>query len=407
MVDLSIIIPVYNVEQYLEKCLDSVRQVTEVKTQIICIDDMSTDSSGDILKKYAQDVNIEIYRNTKNLGLASARNLGLHYAKGDYIMFVDSDDMIRPDKIEDFLEIMKSEALDLLYFDVEEFPDEEFVYSINNKRKRINNYPRGTGAEIFDLLVKNEEMFGCVWDGIYSRKFLYNNNLQFINGILHEDIPFTFKAILNAQKVAVVNEVGYYYRQRNCSILHQSNYLKRVHGLIVGYSHMLITWNIVSEIIDISKIENSINIYINSVVSMIESNLGKVDKSNCMRDALVNNFVTNFKFHQNRKFDLAFSREGLNELSKCKRIALYGAGNIAREIIPYLEEKGYNISKIFVTTIENNSTEIKGIPVIEYRRESGDTIEAIVIAVSSRFQKAILDRLIDLNYRGKIITLLL
>lgn len=405
MIDLSIVIPVYNVEEYLEICLNSVLEIKNIKTQIICVNDASTDNSNDILNEYKNKSIIEIYSNVKNSGLAYTRNVGLQHAEGKYVMFVDSDDFIQSDIVANFIKKMDLENLDLLYFDVEEFGEAEVYNVISNNRKRKNSYPIGTGLSIFDLMVKSGEMFGCVWDGIYKREYILKKNLSFIDGILHEDIPFTFKALLAAERVAVVNEVGYYYRQRKSSILHQQNFIERAHGLIVGYSHMIITWNFISEKIDLSKIDNSINQYLNSVVSMIESNLKKVGEDAYCDDCIVNNFMNNFHFNKYRKIEAAVGSEMLLEMRKFKAIALYGAGKIAMDLLPFLKEKGFCVTKIFVTDIRDNKADINGTPIIEYCQEIGDEYDAIVVAVSNCLRQSIVERLLNLGYQGRIITL--
>lgn len=400
MVELTIIVPVFNVEKYLEECLNDIVQIKDISMQIICINDASSDSSDFILQKYREQYKIEIYNNEQNKGLAYTRNVGLQHAIGKYVMFVDSDDKVCSSTIGSFIEKMKSDELDLLYFDVEEFGD--CNDDTKNRRKRQHAYPIETGLDIFDLMVKNGEMFGCVWDAVYSKEFLSKINLHFINGILHEDIPFTFTALLNALKVGVMLDTGYYYRQRNGSILHQRNYLQRAKGLLVGYAQMLCAWNEISSKVDISKYESSINCYLNSVVSMIETNYLKSGSCDAM-DAIVKNFMTNFKIDSNRKLREIIGNKKLDEMRNCKRIAMYGAGKIAKKLLTFLNSEGVTISDIFVTDINDNQDTINGISVIEYRQEYGIACDAIVVAVSEQFQNSIVNRLIELNYQGKII----
>ncbi|NLK38015.1 MAG: glycosyltransferase [Epulopiscium sp.] len=404
MIDLTIIIPVYNVEDYLEECLDSVVQISDVSMQVICIDDCSTDSSYYILQRYREQYPIEIYVNEQNRGLAYTRNVGLQYAIGRYVMFVDSDDYINPSVISSFIKKMKSDELDLLYFDVEEFINGNRNIEVITKRKRKYSYPIKCGLDIFDLMVKKGEMFGCVWDGMYRKEFLSKHNLQFLDGILHEDIPFTFAALLNASKVGVMLETGYYYRQRSGSILHQPNYLKRARGLIIGYAQMICTWNYISTKMDLSEYESSINRYLDSIVSMIETNYLEGCSGDC-EDAIVNHFMTNFRINTYRKLKEIVGSGLLQEMEKYKRVSLYGAGNIAKKVLPFLASEGIEVSAIFVTDIENNPNTMNGIPVLQYETKYGNEYDAIVVAVSQQLQKAIVDRLLELNYQGKIITL--
>ena len=118
MVKVSIIIPVYNVEKYLEDCLKSVINQSLKDIEIICVNDGSTDRSFDILNKYAvMDNRITVINNSKNYGLSYSRNQGIQYSHGEYIYFLDSDDMITQEAMEELYNISKQDALDAVFFD--------------------------------------------------------------------------------------------------------------------------------------------------------------------------------------------------------------------------------------------------------------------------------------------------
>lgn len=403
MIDLSIIIPVFNVEGYLEECLNSVLQIDDVNTQVICVEDMSTDDSRKILFSYKNRENVEIYLNEKNSGLAYARNKGLTYIKGKYVMFVDSDDRVNAEVIGDFVNQMKEERLDILYFDVEEFNDGDITGGVADKRKRKKQYAVAAGAEIFDKMVRNDEMFGCVCGGIFNASFLSDYGLGFINGTLHEDIPFTFRALLNAERVNVVNRTGYFYRQRNDSILHQHNYARRAQGLLLDYSQMLIDWKTVSEKKCIDFAESSIVKYIDSVVSMMESNLTKSRMSIRFGDPIINDFLSNFQINKYRKFEREIAVDLMKALEGVDALAIYGAGKIAEEVVGFLKSKGVNISIIFVSSIKGNKESVGDIPVVEYNAAKGNAYDAILLGVSMNTQCTIADYLTETGYAGKII----
>lgn len=404
MVDVSIIVPIFNVEKYLETCLDSMLCINKLNIQIICIDDCSTDNSRDILLKYNRYNNVEIYYNSVNRGLAYTRNVGIEHAIGKYIMFVDSDDYVNAESIEKLIEQMEAYNLDLLYFDVEEFNDGQEKIALRDRRKRKHIYDITTGIELFDELVKNEEMFGCVWNGVYNRAFLEKLSLKFIEGILHEDIPYTFAALMNAERALVVPITGYYYRQRNGSILHQPNYLERIHGLIIGYTNMIFIWHSVQVCKPISNYESSISKYLNSIVSMIESDFQKCRKS-IENDAIVKNFMTNFDINKDRELEGVLDISIIKQLTHYNRIAIYGAGNKAKKIVPYLLGKGVPICNIFVTVAKDNKKVLEGINIIEFQKEAGDECEAIIVAVSKPLQQSIVDTLNEKGYGGEIILL--
>ena len=125
--DISIIVPVYNVASYLEDCLESVLQQNFQNCEIICINDASTDNSDLILQRYAlKYTQIKVVTHTQNQGLSAARNTGLKYAKGKYVWFVDSDDMIMPNALKELYYIIEKENIDIVYFDMIRIKEDDY-----------------------------------------------------------------------------------------------------------------------------------------------------------------------------------------------------------------------------------------------------------------------------------------
>lgn len=224
----SIIIPVYNVEQYLTKCLDSVvNQTYNDEYEVICVNDGSTDSSLAILEEYAEKYGIIKIINQENRGLSEARNTGLRQAKGKYIWFVDSDDWIEDD------------ALNILH---KKINDEDIVCF--NGRRYFEDGRTETpdeGIEISDLsgweyynkyaLQHRKFHFVCVVLRVYKRDFLLENNLFFEPGIYHEDNLFTPIALYYAIKIKSIPDTLYQYRIRKNSITQNINF-KRITDII-------------------------------------------------------------------------------------------------------------------------------------------------------------------------------
>lgn len=215
----SIIIPVYNVKQYLHDCLNSVLNQRFLNYEVICINDGSTDGSSLILDEYAAKYsNISII-NQENKGLSAARNAGIRAAKGDYIFFLDSDDWIEPDTLKILAEKQKGE--DLLCFNgrrcfedgTTETPDTGIVED------------RLTGWEYYNkyALVSRKFHFVCTVLRLYRREYLLKNNLLFEEGIYHEDNLFTPLACYFAKSVKVIPDILYVYRIREGSITQTAN----------------------------------------------------------------------------------------------------------------------------------------------------------------------------------------
>lgn len=402
MIDLSIIVPVYNVEEYLEECLKSIISIKDVKTQIICIDDCSTDSSSAILNKYDNYNNIEIVKNKNNIGLASSRNEGLKRADGQFVLFVDSDDFINPDSIKNIVNKAIEDSLDVLYFDVEEFGNLEGTDT--NRRKRKYRYETSDGVTILDHMIRNKEMFGSVWSALYRKSFLCEGNIKFIDGILHEDIPYTFEVLNQAKRVSVVNELGYFYRQHEKSILHQNNYLSRATGLIVGYSRLVCIWNETMQKNQAILPIPSIDKYLASILSMIHSNIRKSGVSDYEGYPIVNHFVNNLKINEYAKYNTVFDDYLLREIRLYNSIAMYGAGNIANELLQYFEFKKIKISKLFVTR-KNSQNRLLYADIEAYTPEKAERYDAIILAVSKQYEDEIFNYLIDSKYQGKVFRL--
>ena len=211
---LSVIIPVYNVENYLNECLDSVTSQTLKEMEIICIDDGSTDNSPYILKEYQKkDSRIKIITK-ENGGQATARNLGIKEAQGEYIAFVDSDDFIEPTMFEKLYTKAKDYNLDITMCKIATY---------NNQTKEIKDnvwyYMLGVfrdfEKDIFSH--KDTKEFTCniavtPYNKIYKTTLLKENNILFPEGLIFEDEKFFYDTYLRAKRVSIVDEFLYYYR---------------------------------------------------------------------------------------------------------------------------------------------------------------------------------------------------
>lgn len=210
---VSVIIPVYNVENYLRQALDSVINQTLKDIEIICINDGSTDGSLQILQEYAQkDNRIKIHIQTENQGQGVARNVALDMATGEYIMFLDPDDWLRPDACELAYNQAKNNGDDIVFFNYNQYKESETTIVIKKSQhlKGIQNDEQGS------YCLKDVEnlkfMAATVWAQIYNREFINRINARFSETRTCEDNPFYFNAIANAQTVSIIPEELYYYR---------------------------------------------------------------------------------------------------------------------------------------------------------------------------------------------------
>lgn len=212
MVSLSIIIPVYNVEKYLEQCLDSVLVDNGFTGQVICVNDGSTDGSGEILEEYAKKYpNVEVYAQ-ENQGQSVARNIGLDKATGDYVLFLDSDDYYTPDAITYISQLVDSnQDVDYFYTDCAQIVGSKQYYELVNKEPIKMSLVEYYDYEHIHLGANPK---GCVWVGIYKRDFIERNHLRMLPGCRYEDELFVFQVFLQEGICMAVHVERPYYCYR-------------------------------------------------------------------------------------------------------------------------------------------------------------------------------------------------
>lgn len=201
----SIIVPIYNVEKYLKRCIDSLINQTYKNIEIILVDDGSTDDCPQICDNYAvKDNRIKVIHK-KNGGLSEARNFGLEKATGEYIFFIDSDDWLNTKTVEQFeFFLEKDSAIDIAIGNL--INEDGTIYSI------IPNAEIGKVYNGEDYFVKfNNSIIPCAVAPAYRREFLLENNLKFMIGVYHEDNDFTPRAYIQAKKI-IYTGINFYVR---------------------------------------------------------------------------------------------------------------------------------------------------------------------------------------------------
>jgi len=224
---ISLIIPVYNVEQYLRDCLNSVVAQTNSDCEVICVNDGSTDGSWTILKEFQNRYNQITVITQQNKGLSGARNAGILAAKGDYLFFLDSDDWIEPNTLEILAQKQRGE--DLVCFNGRRVFEDGSTEEPDNEIEELNL----NGWEYYCkyALVRRKFHFVCSVLRLYRREYLLKNKLFFEEGIYHEDNLFTPLACYYAQTVKVIPDCLYVYRIRKGSITQSVN-VQRLYDMI-------------------------------------------------------------------------------------------------------------------------------------------------------------------------------
>lgn len=219
---ISLIIPVYNVEKYIKKALDSVVNQTMKNIQVIIVNDGSTDNSINIVEDFARKNSNFTIINQDNKGLAAARNAGLKIAKGKYIAFMDSDDYIEPNFLECLYKLAKDNDADISCCN----------YNIYLPNINANIYmPIATSngvykkEEALNKLIRDITLHHFSWNKLYKRELFNNHRIEFYN-MCFEDISTSPRLFYNANKIAITSKAPYHYTMRKGSILNTMNVCK-------------------------------------------------------------------------------------------------------------------------------------------------------------------------------------
>lgn len=213
-IKLSIIVPVYNVEKYLKRCILSIinQDISKDCYEIILINDGSTDSSGEIARSLtSQNDNIRLIEQ-ENRGLSGARNTGLDMARGAYVMFVDSDDTLLPNVVSKILNTAENNNLDvcayrIIYFDAEGNKHNGSIQPFDPHKIYDGRYALTHGADI-----------GAVWINLYSREMLEKYQLRFLDKIYHQDVDFNLRMYAYVDRIMFTDIIGYCYCYNDTAI---------------------------------------------------------------------------------------------------------------------------------------------------------------------------------------------
>lgn len=206
---VSVIVPVYNVEEYLEKCLNSLVQQTLQDMEILVVDDGSKDRSSEIARRFEQAYPEKVKIFTKeNGGLSSARNLAMEHARGEYLGFVDSDDWVDLNMYQEMYDTAIREGADIVVCDVDKhFPTHVVHYTAQPPEEWFKGAP-------------------AVWSKLYKRSMVGTD--RFLPGRWYEDLEFTTKQFMKTDRIAVNHGVSYHYFSRESSIMQNNNSLKNL-----------------------------------------------------------------------------------------------------------------------------------------------------------------------------------
>ena len=224
---VSIIMAVYNGQKYIENSIKAIYRSDYQNYEVICIDDGSTDDSHAICHKYNMRYKNFKYYRQKNHGLAYSRNLGVKLAKGEYITFVDADDLISPHMITYLMQTIERYQADISYVELQTFLREvEIGKTFQKGKERVCNTEEALNKYF-------EKKWGNVCGGMFARKLFYN--VKFPRGLIYEDNVAKLQLLINASVIVLTNNPLYYYRKTNNSITTKKVSFKNLDILSIGY----------------------------------------------------------------------------------------------------------------------------------------------------------------------------
>lgn len=300
MPDISIIVPIYNAENYLDKCIESLLNQTKKEIEIILINDGSTDNSEKIIKSY-KDKRIKYFKN-ENQGIGKTRNFGIEKAKGKYLMFVDSDDYIDKNMAKLMFDKAFSNSLDMVVCD--------YYKVINNENieEKLPSFKPTTLKNSPNLLY---DINLSPWNKIYKTSLVKDNNIRFIEDLKYEDAPFVIETLDKANKIGKVNKCLNYY-------------------VIHGNSETTVRDK---RVFDILKIVDKIRKYFKGKDYIKES----LDK---LTVRIITNYTIQQRVQKDKKIGMQFIEEGFKYLNQ--------------EVSDYKNNKYYQSRGILKRTIEKN-----------------------------------------------------
>lgn len=214
MVEISVVIPIYNVEDYLEECLDSIVNQTFKDIEIICVNDGSKDNSLEILKQYAKKDKRIMVIDQENGGHAVATNRGMDKAKGKYLFLMDSDDRLKLDALEKTYKSAEEKKVDFVLFQAINHDDEkdEFYEAENYSMNEVADFVGDNVFSFEDIGELSLKIAVTPWTKLYNREFIVNSGIRFPEGLIFEDNIFFWEVLLQAKRIYFLREHLFYRR---------------------------------------------------------------------------------------------------------------------------------------------------------------------------------------------------
>ncbi len=384
MVKVSVIIPVFNAERFLRDCLESLIHQTLQDIEIICIDDKSSDTSLGILYDFQKkDNRIKIICNEINLGAAESRNKGLSAAAGRYIQFVDADDYLELDALQNLYQISEYYHTDMCYLGMK--------FDVTQNRKNevlqdsiVGKYPGVfKGRELLKCFTENKEFFLYLWSVFYRSAFIKENGLYYKKLIIGEGGNFILRALCLAERAVVCKEQYYHYRVNAYSVTHREDAKRELLlGQVVQYADVLQYFSMYEK-------AEELGMFLTNLYKKIAGGIQSL--SNQDKKEIEIRLETSYEKHvfamlqqKNDIYRIKFCDDILNKIRGKKTVIIYGAGYASKEVIEELQQNGIEIIGFAVTKRKKGQTALYGHHIYEIEELQLYCNEAIVLVAANR-----------------------
>lgn len=402
MIKVSVIIPVYNVELYLPECLSSIFSQSMTDFEVICVDDASTDTSAEILKKFEKENPscMHTIRCDKNKGQANARNIGLKRSVGKYIYFMDADDMLKNNALQRLCALMQQNDVELICFDADviyESIDANRAGSYNGQRK-FTCPSIVTGKEFFLQSIKSDDWQRSVWRQFWLHEYLEKNHLKFWDDSSpHEDGLFSLRAIWGVKRLLCIADKLYTYRRRNHLIMTSGFTTKRFMSRFIVYvEELLFLRN--QAIQPNAELMEAIQYFLEEEQRRVNGYWKRTFSNDGQLPICYFNDVVYQSFYKDMYANLCSNLMQLDKfLDSHSEICLYGTGRMSELFYRYLELKKcvsklslYIVSDVSYMSIRTRH-QIPLIDIDEYQNKYLDKF--IFVAVGEQYHQAIKNEL--------------
>lgn len=345
----TVVVPIYNKAKYVVRCLESLREQSLTEFEIICIDDGSTDSSNQLVREcMVKDERIILLENEENRGVSYSRNCAISNARGEYIFFLDADDYLHPQTLEQYYNEINAVDADMLFFNFVIQKESMYRQSCDEGIRGI--YPRiYNGQELLEEFARNNEFFLYACMVAYKKKFVWQNKLRFDSLICGEGGDFILSALCLAEKVIVSQYKGYVYCLNDDSVNTATDIVtEALYGQVVQYVHMMQKASESSHPEHICTFLDWYKIKIKAATLNLSDKMASSIKLRLPNDYFRHVWSLLSDIGEDTG-EVLFSDEDMEVLKKEKAVLIYGAGREIFETLNLLNRLRIELQGIVVT----------------------------------------------------------